>query len=377
MKKMELPPVKFATRLFIPLLLLFLIACEKNNLGPADDDATKIKAPEMLLLDDQQFEAQLDKVKLDNQVRLNKRSQELQQLACMSTVRVPQDFATIQEAVDAACPGGDIIVSAGDYFGPTIVWKEGLHLKANGAVVIYGFIVLAPEAVGAKIQQFTIVPPQGYYAIFGSELNGVQIMQNTVPEQTAYLSWGGIRINASNNCTIADNLVEVTYWGIVVVGAPEAPSNNNRILRNIIHRNWYASPIHLQFNCDNNVIDGNVTNDKTGPANAGITLASYPDNACDGNIIKNNTSNNGTTSGFWDWGPGSNNTIGPNNTFKNNGEYGIIFGFTFNPPTGTGNLVFNNTVLDNLLCDIADINDKASNTYKNNNYNCFTAIELP
>jgi hypothetical protein len=53
------------------------------------------------------------------------------QAACAATIRVPQDHATIQAAIDAAEPGDTVLVSAGR-FAERILLKPGIIVRSAG-----------------------------------------------------------------------------------------------------------------------------------------------------------------------------------------------------------------------------------------------------
>ena len=87
-----------------------------------------------------------------------------------SVIVVPRDYATIQEAVDAASPGDTIKVQAGEYAGATIGTKVTLTGSSAGTVIknlpgspLYrglaympvGFWLSGEEADGTSISHFT------------------------------------------------------------------------------------------------------------------------------------------------------------------------------------------------------------------------------
>src|SRR5882672_9854759 len=54
------------------------------------------------------------------------------------TIAVPADFATIQEAVDAAVAGDTVKVSKGYYSENVVVSTSGITLKGSTSVIING-----------------------------------------------------------------------------------------------------------------------------------------------------------------------------------------------------------------------------------------------
>ena len=282
---------------------------------------------------------------------------------CVETVMVPNDYSTIQEAIDAVCDGGNVIVKNGTYNEDLTVYKPGLNIKAIGNVTLNGSFFLTSDADDVKIQKFNIVN-SSFSAIFANNVDGGEFMQNTVSGTggTGVLYW------RSNGASIKNNHVSGHEWGIFLGTWLDDgfTSNNNKILNNTVTGITKYSCIGLQFNSDYNTIIGNTVTSNPIINNAGIMLNSWPEgnNSCDHNVVKNNVSSNNGFQGIWLDDGGSNNTIGPNNTANSNAETGIKLDMF-----SSNNHVFNNTALDNTICDIVD-EGGTDNTYINNTAEC-------
>ncbi len=89
-----------------------------------------------------------------------------------TVIRVPQDYPTIQEAIDAAAPGTSIHVAPGTYSEPiSFAGKEGITVKgqdANGCIIDFGAY---PQ---------TIDLGTGYYPLIGNTLSGFTIREGQV-----------------------------------------------------------------------------------------------------------------------------------------------------------------------------------------------------
>jgi len=84
-------------------------------------------------------------------------------------IRVPQDYSTIQQAVDFALPGDMIIVGPGEYYGAFIVDKENVEIRGLEAVIVdgpphdvnpdlkMGFFFPSPFSSGVTISGFTFM----------------------------------------------------------------------------------------------------------------------------------------------------------------------------------------------------------------------------
>ncbi len=169
------------------------------------------------------------------------------------TRRVPQEFKTIQAAIDAAQPGDMIIVGPGTY-RERIRMKPGITLRSAGddakgklglrraeATIIDGSV---PGAKGpgvamaedSTLDGFTVTGVGKYddalwkrhHATKGEEQSYEHIGEPGTP---------GIAIFGVTNCTVRHNIVHhIGYTGIAIMGA-KGKRVSPHIFRNITYRN--------------------------------------------------------------------------------------------------------------------------------------------
>jgi parallel beta-helix repeat protein len=297
----------------------------------------------------------------------------------MTSITVPSDYETIQEAVDAAPENANIFVNAGTYTEDVIISTPGLKIQARNGVQLNGGFTIAEGTDNVTIKKFNIDATNNALGtgILGLYANGCQVVQNTITAIPANLTFdqNGIAFISSDGNTFSANNITGVDWGICIWSMSIFGDNNcngNTILNNTISGN-YVVGIQLQGNCDNNTIKNNTISNGSA---FGITLYGVPDNMgdpeivwgdCNDNVVKNNNCSN-TASGITFYFECSNNTLGPNNICNNNLYYGIYF-----YGCSSDNLVFNNTALNNLGCDIW-IESSPGNTFNNNTYNCLTEL---
>lgn len=362
--------------LLFSIVLIAFAACtdvEQNQNLNLDKGLNKLVKPQSndpsLAMKDMEIMTQKNLARLANSTHLKK--------DCDSNVRVPQDYATIQEAVDNVCEDGVIIVSPGTYEEVVFIGKPGVHLKANGEVIVKGGFTLSEDADNTTIQDFMIEIIDTYsYGIFGLGSDNLKILQNkfTFVSNPNFGNMG-IRLFDVNHSTIHKNEVIGTGWGIFLAttNAENAVSEDNVISSNYLTGITIASVIGLQGNCDKNFIHNNIMEDNLNLVNASIMLYSgfpFPSANCDENIIKNNSSDGGYL-GLWVFQSGTLNYVGPNNKLLNHEEYGIYL--SGNSPTE--NTFFQNTALGNLECDITDESTVlGQNYFIDNTADCTTGI---
>lgn len=66
-----------------------------------------------------------------------------------ATLRVPQDYSTIQAAIESASPGDEVVISPGTYEGGVFVDKD-LTLRGEGEVILAGGFVPSEDQIDLK-----------------------------------------------------------------------------------------------------------------------------------------------------------------------------------------------------------------------------------
>ena len=182
-----------------------------------------------------------------------------------STIKVPDDFPTIQEAVNNAGSGDTIFVRRGKY-AENIVINKSITLMGEDReeTIIDGGArgnVISIKASNVTVSGFTIRnsdPLTGcgiLIELFGNILiNNNNIRNNKI----------GIRISSSSRNQIYGNIISANYIGIQLFS-----SSSNAIYRNIILSN--AAGINAYYHSVDNVFYENVINGN----NWGVFLSSY------------------------------------------------------------------------------------------------------
>ena len=205
-----------------------------------------------------------------------------------NVIRVPSDFATIQEAIDAAQNGSTILVSSGVYYE---------HLIVNKTLTL----------LGAE-KEDTIIYGSGGVDVIAVTADNVLIDGFTVRNSSALTS--GILLRHSYNSTVQENIVTANgAWGILLDS-----SNCNTVTGNIISFTGSLPPGDMATGTgivldtsDNNTISENIV---TASSISGIDVSASVDNKIFNNVIQNNT--RGITIGT-----SNNNTIFHNNLLNN------------------------------------------------------------
>jgi len=192
--------------------------------------------------------------------------------------KVPEQYPTIQAAIDAANPGDIIQVAAGTY-NESITVSKSLKI------------------IGESRENTTIVSINNVTAI------AVHITANNVyfTGFTVKSGFGGILLDSSSGNTIVDNIVMQNFEGIYLFNA-----NNNIVRDNVLLGNYYTGV--CLFTAHNNKI---VYNSISGGIDFGMDL--WGANA---NLIMGNTIANVADHGIYIWYSNSNRIY--HNNFINN-----------------------------------------------------------
>lgn len=221
------------------------------------------------------------------------------------TIVVPDDYPTIQEAIDAASPGDTVIVSEGTYPEGTIYVDKSLTILANGSVIVDGlqrghvFFVYGWLG-GITVKGFTITNSGRLFIDSGIFLLGpsnCRIEGNTIINSSV-----GIWVEDSRKSNMISNNVITNNdrWGIYLEKSSHVSIVNNTITKNngegflllysngntISNNDLTAGPSRRNrlIYSNNNTISGNtITNNRYG-----IELEGSTYNSIVGNTIKNN-----------------------------------------------------------------------------------------
>lgn len=243
------------------------------------------------------------------------------------TIHVPDDYPTIQQAVDAAMDGDTIIVHSGTYHGAIIdksltIIGEGAIIDAGGECCLVMWSVTSGSISGFTLQNGAIgiclshasnINVEGNTALNnqvgfhlwdsnnnniknnvaqGSEYSGISIhggfgaggsSYNTISNNELSNNGEGIYIYISSNYnTITNNEISNNDEGIDI----DRSSNYNEITNNIIMSNQYEG-IYIHDSCDGNTITDNeiLNND------AGIYIEDSGNNLIHHNNLINNSQN--------------------------------------------------------------------------------------
>ena len=168
-----------------------------------------------------------------------------------------QPYAKIQEAVDAASPGLNIVVHADTYDENVTVYKQLTIKSKDGPAKT---IVQTPFA---DRNVFTITAD-------GVKLSGFTIQGAGDPSS-------GISIEGSSGCTISGNVVQDSYYGIYV----SEGSTNNILLENECKFNNNG----IYVDGSQNYISGNKLHGNTAPLGSAVFLSG----TASGNVLRFNS----------------------------------------------------------------------------------------
>ena len=163
-----------------------------------------------------------------------------------ATIYVPDDYLTIQEAVNAASPGNTIIVKDGTYTENVEVDKRLTIRSENGSdsTIVQARNWKNPAfrvtADNTEITGFTVKGAFSY-ALIGPP--------------SAIFTRGGIQLESCEYCNISNNICYNNSIGIHLV-----ESGNNIILKNNCSSNIGSGAIYLDSSNNNLITNNNCSN---------------------------------------------------------------------------------------------------------------------
>jgi len=234
--------------------------------------------------------------------------------ALPSTIHVPDEYGTIQEAINAAAPGDTVFVSEGLYYERVVV---------NKSLALVG-----------EDRETTVVDGQNSGTIIQITADNVRITGLKLQHTGWKWGWSGIKVTNANNCEIEGNFLFHTCHQIRLESSRES-----EIIGNIISAPNGSFPhsaygIRLE-NCTRCVIMNNTISNNIG----GVHLENATDCAVLGNYIFQNGQ------GVRLYSPCLFNRIAAN-TIYNNTYDGMIEAMRLNQ-TLRGNIFAHNNFVNN------------------------------
>ena len=152
-------------------------------------------------------------------------------------IRVPQDYPTIQQAIDKASAGYTIQVSRRSGESQSVYYER---LRVNKQLILVG-----------ESRETIIVDGGGAGTVVRIQADNVEIRGFTI--RNGGRKYSGIRADSHSYVTIANNTVETNKNGIVLID-----SNYNTVVQNLLFNNS-AAGISLSESVGNNISDNSVS----------------------------------------------------------------------------------------------------------------------
>jgi parallel beta-helix repeat protein len=219
-------------------------------------------------------------------------------------VKFPEDYETLQGAVDAVSPGDTILVAPGVYHDQGVVVNKTITILGDGVYHGQGVVVNKTlTIIGLKVSD-SVFDGGGSGQFCSLNASGTVVAGLVI---TNYAQ--GIVVNASN-CRIYNNLMSfMSQNGIALMGAG---TGSNQIYGNVFQNNQIA--VNLTASSAGNVVHDNIVSTNV---NVGINLESGGNIVCTNTISGNHLGIRVTASG---------NTIFHNNIVSNVVQTGIQAG---------------------------------------------------
>lgn len=194
---------------------------------------------------------------------------EIHVVAEIRTVVVPDDYASVQEAVDNALDGDVVLVKRGTYNGSVVINKRiSLIGEDKAGTVIWGDWSLNGTVVLVQHDN-VVVERLTLRAIWDSGPHGrgvhlLDVMGCRVSDCN-FESFTGVWLYGASDNTVENNLINGTgYWMPPTAGIKLEHSQDNKIIRNNVIEYKYGVGISLDFSKRNILVENQLLNNYYG-----------------------------------------------------------------------------------------------------------------
>jgi parallel beta-helix repeat protein len=251
---------------------------------------------------------------------------------------VPDDYPTIQEAINGANNGDTVFVRAGTYYE---------HVVVNKTVSLLG------EGVS-----MTIVDGSGTGNVFAITKDSVTIADFTVQNSGDILGNAGLRLDNVSLCSISGNGIRDNFAGVWFEGSSENLITANNITSNV------DDGVVFNYSHNNTISENNIALHEY----FGIVINwSHNNTICHNNVTQTHGPSHGDGINLW---RSSNNNIFQNRV-EENARYGVCIETQSNNNTLSGNVI-SNCVTGLRVYEFSNYNC----IYGNRIANCSSGIEL-
>jgi len=254
-------------------------------------------------------------------------------IAGPNILKVPDQYPTIQDAINNATDGDTIQVAAGIYYERIVINKsvsligedsQTTFIDGNQTGIIIDIIVSNMQLSG-----FTIQNGGSYVGIWVEDPSGKTITGVMIKDNIFISNYVGVILSRCKGVIISNNMMQKNQYGVRTTYSSFNTISNNTIKSSIFYG------IHLHSHSENNTIKYNTfTGNKYG-----IHLEWSDNNFIDANTISSFTSKNGYGIRL----TSTNNTKITANNMQSN-YYGIVLW-----ESSTNNIIYHNNFMDNSI----------------------------
>jgi nitrous oxidase accessory protein len=191
----------------------------------------------------------------------------------LRTIIVPDDFASIQEAIDNADEGDMVFVKSGTYYNQTLIINKSLSLIGEDSQTT----ILKGLGVASSVDNVVWNKIRTNYTLLGTETSLLNFMGPTTITSVVEVSANGIKISGFT----------IEHYELGIYGS----GNRTQIVSNILTASWD----HASISMDGSYIE--ITNNSVygGRSNTGILVGGSYNTITDNKIV-------GASIGIHMWG---------------------------------------------------------------------------